>query len=73
MSVLPPAHPCPTKCGRVARAGRLMCHQCWEQLPGPNKRRVLQTWARYSRDFKDYHALRSYRLAAKAAVEAVAR
>ena len=61
---------CPTECGRIARAGHLMCPDCWEATPAQLRRNVLRTWSRFSISF-DYDSRRAYQRAQNAAIAAV--
>lgn len=38
---------CPVGCGRDVDPGKLMCRDCWSQVPRDVQRRVYDTWRAY--------------------------
>lgn len=64
---------CPTGCGRMVEAGKVMCGSCWSRVPKPIQRKVYSTWRALRNGAKDEGpTLRyDYETAREAAVEAI--
>lgn len=61
---------CPTKCGRKAALGNLMCSPCWHLVPQLLQAEVWRTWRAWKRDLGSREACAEYRAAAAAATAA---
>lgn len=63
-------NPCPTKCGRNAALGNLLCAPCWHAVPHALQAEVWRTWRAWKKDLGSSAACAAYRAAAAVATAA---
>ena len=66
-----PERTCPTGCGRTVKRGKLLCYDCWSQVPKHIQMDVNRTWRATNADPKDDAKFEAYEAARQAAMAAV--